>query len=156
MGRLKLLQMPCVIKWKYPCRGCPEIVSQEVIERRKQHKTIATAVGCSLELDVKTLILKRPNALVTEYRDITLTLGWKPPPCGLAFIVPEGTIHPAGGKLMSNSLILLWSLYATIWVWGNNGKSIIGINQPILGCFGFPLHKRKSTGTTTNLIKAYD
>lgn len=55
-------------------------------------------IGFSLELDVKTLILKRPNALVTEYRDIILTLGWKPPPWWLAFIVPEGTIHPAWGK----------------------------------------------------------
>lgn len=101
MGRLKLLQTPCVIKWKYPSQGCPVVVSREVTEQWKQYNTIAIAVGCSPKLDIKTLILKRPNALVAEYRDITLTL---PPPCWLVFIVPEGTIHSAGGKLMSNSL----------------------------------------------------
>lgn len=52
----------------------------------------ATALGCPLELDGKTLLLKIPHTLVKGYREIKMILNRKLPHYWLAFIVLEGSM----------------------------------------------------------------
>lgn len=52
----------------------------------------ATTLGCPLELDDKTLLLKIPHTLVKGYREIKKILNRKLLPYWLAFIVLEGSM----------------------------------------------------------------
>lgn len=58
-------------------------------------KSIAIYIGFPLELDHKTIQLKKPRITghgVTGHGDITLFLIRKLPPCWLAFIILEGAM----------------------------------------------------------------
>lgn len=61
-------------------------------ELSPQHIGSATALGCSSELDVKTVPPKTPHVLVIRHKGIKLKLVWKLPPCWKDLTMLEGIL----------------------------------------------------------------
>lgn len=65
---------------------------------------IAIALGCTPELDGKSLLLKTPHTLATEHGEIKSAPIRKPPPCWLVFTGLEHAMQAAGWGVSSTVL----------------------------------------------------
>lgn len=77
------------------------MLEKKFSEAHKSIQNMFTVIDFLPELDSKTPLLKIPHALVAEYREIILDLGWKVHPFWIAFRLLEITMQKSPSMLYS-------------------------------------------------------